>query len=231
MNSAHGRDRAAPGPDARWTIAAPASKRWRARRPRTRTAAEHPGTALDWDGALYEVIAAEPAGAGVVYTLSPWEDRHTIRVLEKYDDESEARRARERADDRRGRRMRHLLLVLSPLAGHLPAQVQDRWEHEYDAPASLLTLVSALPLFVFGFLSTFSLTIRGIAGVALLPLPENVLLFGVYLFVESGFRLSVAWSQERPAGSVAGTIAWEVARRLRPALARAPEPGSPRRSD
>ncbi|HET9795802.1 MAG TPA: hypothetical protein VFS34_15220, partial [Thermoanaerobaculia bacterium] len=159
--------------------------------------------------------------------LSPWEDRHTIRVLEPYDETSEARRARARIDDGLRRRRRRILLFLSILAGHLPAEVQDRWEHEYDAPASLLTLISALPLFVFGFLCTFSLTIRAIAGTVLLPLPETVLLFGVYLFVESGFRLSVAWSQQRPAGSLAGHAAWEVVRRIRPAFARDAEtPGS-----
>jgi hypothetical protein len=215
MPQAHGRDRAGAGSDGRWTISSPVSKGWRARRSGTRTTAEHPGTAVDWDGSLWEVVASTAQDRGVRYTLAPWEDRHTIRVLEPYDDASEERRAHGRADEERRRRKRRLLLLLSPLAGHLPAEVQDRWEHEDDAPASLLTLVSAFPLFVFGFLCSFSLAIRFIAGVVLLPLPEKVLLLGTYLFVESGFRLSVAWSQGRPAGSLAGTIAWELAKRVR----------------
>ena len=224
MPSPHGRDRAAPADGGRWTIVSPVTKGWRRRRPGTRTTAEHPGTAVDWDGALFEVVAAEPAGSGVRYTLAPWEDRHTIRVLEPYDEASETRRARERLDARQRSGKRRLLLLLSPLAGHLPAEVQERWEQEYDAPASLLTIVSALPLFVFGFLSAFSLAIRAITGVVLLPLPEKVLFFGVYLFVESGFRLSVGWSEGRGAGSAAGHVAWEIARRLRPGLAPAGGP-------
>ncbi len=229
MPDAHGRDRVTPISDGRWTITSAFPKGWRARRSGTRTTAEHPGTAVEWDGVLYEVLVVEPAGPGARYRLAPWEDRHTIRVLEPYDDASEERRARGRSDDGRRRRKRRRLLLLSPLAGHAPADVQDRWEHEDDVPASLLTLISALPLFVFGFLCSFSLTIRGIAGVDLLPLPEPVLLVGVYLFVESGFRLSVAWSQGRPAGSLAGHAAWEIFRRVRTRMASAPDPTPSRR--
>lgn len=220
MPAAHGRDRASPAGDGRWAIVSPVAKRWRARRPATRTSPEHPGTAIEWDGALWEVVAAAAAGAGVRYVVAPWEDRHTIRVLEPYDAASESRRASEAADDERRRRRRRRLLLLAPLAGHLPAEVQDRWEHEDDVPASLITLISAFPLFVFGFLCAFSLAIRAFTGAVLLPLPEKVLFFGIYLFVESGFRLSVAWSQGRPAGSLAGTIVWEVGERIRRARAR-----------
>jgi hypothetical protein len=227
MPEAHGRDRAAPVAGGRWAISSPFSKGWRARRAGTRTTPEHPGTAVEWDGSLFEVVAMQPVGAGVRYTLAPWEDRHTIRVHEPYDDAAEERRSRERGNERRRRGKRRLLLLLSPLAGHLPAEVQEGWEREDDAPAALLTLISALPLFVFGFLCAFSLTIRAFTGVVLLPFPEKVLFFGVYLFVESGFRLSVAWSQQRPAGSLAGHLVWEIARRLRPAPASSGSPPPP----
>jgi len=229
MPEAHGHDRAVPVAGGRWAISSPLPKGWRARRAGTRVTPEHPGTAVEWDGSLYEVVSIEPVGAGARYLLAPWEDRHTIRVHESYDDAAEERRSRERKDDARRKRKRRLLLLLSPLAGHLPAEVQDRWEREDDAPAGLLTTISALPLFVFGFLCSFSLAIRGFTGVVLLPISEKALFFGVYLFVESGFRISVAWSQERPSGSLAGHLVWEVARRLRPSLSAAAESaGSPR---
>lgn len=215
MPQAHGSDRSSPGRGETWTLETARTKGWRARRPATRTSPEHPGTAVEWEGALWEVLSAAPAGAGVRYTLAPWEDRHTIRLLEKYDADAEARRVRDRADQSFRDRRRRLILLLSPISGHAPAEVQDRWEREYDVSGSLITLVSALPLFVFGFLSAFSLAIRFIAGSVLLPLPEKVLFVGVYLFVESGFRLSVAWSQGQPAGSLAGAIVWEILRRVR----------------
>jgi hypothetical protein len=197
-----------------WLIVSPLSKGWRARRPRSRISPEHPGTAVSWDGELFEVIAARESGAGETrYSLERWEDRHTIRVFETYDESAEANRVRSRADDAFRRRRRRQILLLSPIAGHAPAEVQDRWEEEYDAPASVMTLVSALPLFLFGVLCALSLTIRAFTGVSLLPFSAGVLFFGVYLMAESGMRLSVAWGQGRPAGSLAGTLAWE-ARRL-----------------
>lgn len=212
MPQSHGRDFARAGEHGEWLIESPRSKGWLSRQPATQTSAVHPGTAVSWDGDLFEVVSSETAGAGVTYTLVPWSDRHTIRVLDRYDEESETMRSTVLADDRRRAERRRLLLLLSPLAGHLPADVQDGWERDYDVPASLLTIISALPLFVFGILCSLSLTIQGFTGVVLLPLSLNLLFFGTYLMFESGLRLSRAWGQRRPAGSVAGTLArvlWE----------------------
>ena len=215
----HGRDRAVEQRDGRWTIVAPVSKGWHPRRPRTRISPEHPGTAVSWDGELFEVVGEDESSGGEVrYLLARWEDRHTIRVLEHYDDASEERRARERIDAVRRRDRRRLLLALSLVAGHAPADVQDRWEKEYDVSASFLTLVSALPLFVFGVICALALTIRAFTGVVLLRVPDGMLFAGVFLLVESGMRVSTAWAQGRPAGSLAGALAWEVVRRAAPKL-------------
>jgi len=209
----HSPDTAAEQRDGAWLIVSPRPKGWRARRPKSRISPEHPGTAVSWDGELFEVIEAGESGAGEArYCLQRWEDRHTIRVIETYDEAAEENRARTRADEDFRRRRRRQLILLSPIAGHAPAEVQDRWEQEYDAPASRMTLISALPLFLFGVLCTLSLTIRGFTGVSLLPLSSGVLFFGVYLMAESGMRLSAAWGQGRPAGSLAGTLAWQAVR-------------------
>ena len=209
----HGPDTAAERRDGAWLIVSPRPKGWRSRRPKSRISPEHPGTAVSWDGELFEVIGARESGAGEArYSLERWEDRHTIRVIETYDEAAEENRARTRADEDFRRRRRRQLLLLSPIAGHAPAEVQDRWEQEYDAPASLMTLISALPLFLFGALCTLALTIRGFTGVSLLPFSAGVLFFGVYLMAESGMRLSAAWGQGRPAGSLAGTLAWQAGR-------------------
>jgi len=209
----HGPDTATEERDGAWIIVSPLPKGWRARRPRSRISPEHPGTAVSWDGQLFEVVAAREGRAGAAtYFLERWEDRHTIRVIETYDEAAEESRVRARADEERRRRRHLLLMALSPIAGHAPAEIQDRWEEEYDVPASVMTLVSALPLFLFGVLCTLSLTIRGFTGVSLLPLPSGVLFFGVYLMAESGMRLSSAWGPGRPAGSLAGTLAWQAVR-------------------
>jgi len=212
----HGSDRALEERDGTWIVVAPEPKGWRARRARTRISPEHPGTAVSWDGELFEVVAARETAAGEArYSLARWPERHTIRVIETYDDAGEERRRREGLDAARRRRRRRGLLVLSPLAGHLPGGVQERWEREYDVSASGMTIVSALPPFVFGVLCALSLTIGGFTGIPLLPWPVGVLVGGLYLMIESGLRLSAAWVQGRPTGSLAGTLVWELGVRLR----------------
>jgi hypothetical protein len=150
MPRPYGSDRAHEQRDGTWIGVAPAAQGWRARRSRTRISPEHPGTAVSWEGELFEVVAAhENQGGESRYGLARWQDRHTIRVLDHYDEAAEENRARERVEDALRVRRRRRLLLLAPLVGHAPAEIQEQWERVYDVP-SLLTLVSALPLFVFG---------------------------------------------------------------------------------
>ncbi len=48
-------------------------------------AAVAPGTAVEWEGVIYEVVRVEdsPSG-GTRYTLEPWDERQVIRKLERY---------------------------------------------------------------------------------------------------------------------------------------------------
>lgn len=211
----YGRDRAVDRRNGSWAIVTLSPKGWRPRRARTRLTPEHPGTAVSWDGMLFEVVAVENAGRSERYTLAPWEDRHTARGIEPYDAASEAERDRTRIDVSRRDAMRRWLFLAAPLAGHAPADAQERWEREYDVSAALLTIASALPLFVAGFLCSLSLTIRGFTGAVVLRLPDGVLWFGVFLLVESGLRLSIAWTQGEPAGSLLGAIAWRIGEEVR----------------
>ena len=190
----------AGGPD-RWLLESPSPKSWTARTPATRTSAEHPGTAVRWDGALYEVVSLSRSPAGkTVYGLAPWGDAHAIRRIEDYDESSEAARSADRADQAERARRRRELLLLAPLAGHLPANVQEKWEREYDVSACGLTIVSAAPLFLYGVFCALFLTIGGFAGQNLFPIPLKWQIVGVYFLVESGFRISMAWSGSQPSG-------------------------------
>ena len=48
-------------------------------------AAAAPGTAVEWDGVIYEVVRVEEsASGGTRYTLEPWDERQVIRKLERY---------------------------------------------------------------------------------------------------------------------------------------------------
>lgn len=211
MPRALGRDRLGVEAGGRLLLDCDTAKGWRGRSAATATSPEHPGTALRWEGAFFEVLEARPrGGAAVQYVLAPWDERHAMRVVEAYSEETEARRARERADAaRRSDRYVYLLLV-APLVGSLPGHVQESFEREYNAPARLLSLASALPLWILGWISLILLTASSVGGAV--SLPTWVLVFGVYLLAESTARLVVAFLQGRPIGTLVGTVLYEIFR-------------------
>lgn len=195
-------------------------KGWRGRSPATATSAEHPGTALLWEEEFYEVLEVRPRGGRAVqYVLSRWDDRHAMRVVESYSAESEAARALARVDAERNADRHVFLLLAAPLAGSLPAHVQDRLEREYNVPGRWLSLASALPLWIFGWVSLILLLASAVGSAGSLPVP--VLVFGVYLLAESTARLVVCFLQGRAIGTVAGTLLYEAWRHLGRANARA----------
>lgn len=175
----------------------------------------HPGTAVTWDGALYEVTEARPLPTGDVrYELAPWDDAHAIRTLERYDAPSEDARARERIGRAGAVKKRRAAVLLSPLLGHLPGPVQERMESEFGAPATKMTVASALPLFVLGIFGAFAFVAR-LAGGSPEPLPDLPLPLSLYLVLESYFRLSAVATESRPMGSIPGTLLYELWRRIR----------------
>jgi hypothetical protein len=141
-----------------------------------------------------------------------------MRVVEAYDERSEGAREKERADAAR-RSDRHVgILLIAPFVGSLPAHVQERVEAEYNVPARGLSLASALPLWVLGWISLIFLMASALGASAV---PTPVLVFGVYLLAESTARIVVSFLQGRPIGTLAGTLLYEVWRRLGRAKARA----------
>src|SRR5262249_51632212 len=128
-------------------------------------------------------------------------------------------------------RKRRLAILFSPLLGHLPGAVQDRMESEFGAPAVAMTIASALPLFILGFVSFFfSLAAAYGAGYSgagasgldnaarsipsILPVP-----LAAYLAAESFIRLGGCFILGRPFGSIPGALlyeAWRIAMRLPP---------------
>jgi len=209
MPAAHGEDLASPAGEG-WRLECARAKAWTPRSRATRTSPEHPGTAVRWDGSLFEVVSlSRAAGGSVIYVLEPWADSHTIRRLEEYSEESEAAGRADRMDQARRALRRRVLLVLSPLAGHLPASVQERWEREYDVSAAFLTIASAVPLLLYGAMCALFLTILGFTG-ATFGIPVRWEILGLYFLVESGVRIGPAWSGSQPSGSLLGSAAYGV---------------------
>lgn len=213
---AYGDDRVEPGEAGTLSLTSTRSKGWRgrsagslSRRP------HHPGTAVSWDGALYEVTEARPLASGDVrYSLAPWDEAQAIRTLERYDAPTEEARAREHRGRANAVKKRRVAILLAPLLGHLPGDVQERMEGEFGVPATKLTVASALPLFVLGVLGGFA-GLAKMAGGSAEPLPEIPLPLSLYLVLESYFRLSSVATQSRPMGSIPGTLLYELWRRIR----------------
>jgi hypothetical protein len=168
-----------------------------------------------WGEEILEVVAAEPLpDGGMRYSLVPWRDEVAIRSLERYDAASESALAAERRWRADARRKRRLAILLSPLLGHLPGAVQESMEQEFGAPANAMTMASALPLLAIGIVGLFAQFAR-VAGGSLAPLPEPSLPLSIYLFGESALRLTVVATQSRPAGSIPGSLLYELWRRAR----------------
>lgn len=211
-----GTDRLEPGPDGHVVLFCAASKGWRPRESGAAARrAEHPGTAVAWEDEIFEVVAADfVAAGGIRYELAPWRKDLAIRSLERYDAASEADRAAERRWRSDARRKRRLAMLFSPLLGHLPGSVQESMEREFGAPANAMTAASALPLLALGVLGFLGQVARLLGG-SLAPLPEPSLPLSLYLFGESALRLTVVATQSRPAGSVLGTLLYELWSRTR----------------
>lgn len=206
-----GTDRLEPLPDGRAVLFCAASKGWRPRASGTAARrAEHPGTAVAWEDEIFEVVAVDFVEAGGIrYELAPWRKELTIRSLERYDASSETDRAAERRWREQAPRKRRLAIALAPLLGHLPGPVQESMEQEFGAPANAMTVASALPLLALGMVGLFAQVVR-LAGGSLAPLPEPSLPLSLYLFGESALRLTVVATQSRPAGSIPGTLLYEI---------------------
>ena len=209
---AFGADQVRIGKSGEIEILCPFAKSWTARSARTLTRAEHPGTAVEWEGRIFEVLDAGPtAGGPMRYRLAAWEDRHAIRRLERYDEVSEAIREGDRRDRRRDFGRRRLAIVLAPLAGLLPADIQKKMERDFGAPALKMTIASAVPLFCIGFLGLVAFLVGNAGGTMDLPgwiAPS--LPIASYLFGESALRLASAIAGQEPMGSLPVALGFAV---------------------
>jgi hypothetical protein len=215
--SAFGTDQAEAETGGGRVILCPASKGWLARKPKTLTSAEHPGTAVRWDDEIFEVVEAFPGPDGTVrYRLEPWDSRHAIRTVSNYDAASERSRESEQIRRRVSIHKRWLSILFAPVLGHLPGEVQTRMESEFGAPARFMTIASALPLFLLGALGACASQIAAFGGGEVFPswLTDHPFI-AIYLAGESGFRLASAFIQGEPMGSLPGTLIYEAWKALR----------------
>ena len=183
--------------------------KWNPRVEKTLTSPEHPGTAIFWGEAIYEIVAADaqPQG-GVRYVLEPWREEHAIRITDRYDDESEALRYAEYQARIRREQKRKGATLVSFLAGHLPAPVQEEMASELGMFAHRMTMMSVLGVFLV-IVALFYAMVQRLMNHEPVH-PWQVILTG-FLCAETAVRFHLAWSQLRPIGSVAGVLVYSIA--------------------
>jgi hypothetical protein len=182
---------------------------WQPRVEKTLTRSEHPGTAIFQDEAIYEIVSADaqPQG-GVRYVLEPWRDEHAIRVTDRYDEESEAHRVADHQARIRREQKRKGATIISFLAGHLPAPVQEEMASELGMFAHRMTMMSVISVFVVIVALFYSMAHQVIAGA---PVRPWQIIVTAYLMMETAVRFHMAWTQLRPMGSLAGVLVYSMA--------------------
>jgi hypothetical protein len=186
------------------------AKGWTPRTPRSSTHSEFPGTAVLWDDAYYEVLAADPLPAGGVrYILGPWPDDHAIRVFEAYSAESEARLRADYETAARQRRHSGLARWSGFILGHLPGSVQERLANELGLFPARMTILSCIPPVILLGICVW-LKVESALDKTLPPVPAWLVFFALFMTLDSAVRFLIAMSQNRGAGSAPGTLAYAV---------------------
>jgi hypothetical protein len=124
---------------------------WQARVPGDRIHVPHPGSAIQYQGQLYELMEIAP-GAGAAHTwryaLRRWDDACVVRRLFHYTAETERAMAHKLEEHRRRYRRHTWLIYLFPLTCWLPSPWLQRWEREWGLPMRTLCFVSTFLYFV-----------------------------------------------------------------------------------
>jgi hypothetical protein len=205
-----GNDRLEVLQDGSFELHSTLDKGWKARRDRTRTTAEFPGTPVRWEDEWYEVVSLRRLPDDRrIYVLARWQERHPIRNPSQYDEASERNRHQELA--RAHTRAEHTkgVLLAGLIIGHIPAHAQREIESEYGVLGVRLSLVSLILPILFATWVAYRL-----GGAIIDPSGSKPgsfeILFGLFMAFESVFRLNIILSKSSPCGSTLGLLVYDV---------------------
>lgn len=178
-----------------WVYAVHPKEEWILHSPGDRAHPERPGSAINYQDKMYEVLRLEQIVEGRYafrYGLRAWDSRHIIRHLVNYTLKSQMEAAVARQGGARAQGLRTLILWLAPIAGFAPDPVQREWEKKTGVSMTWVSTGSAL----FGAALAFAL--RNVDS----RFPGLVL----YLLTESLARLFWITVTRRPHGSFLLTL-------------------------
>ena len=199
----YGTDRVRTLPDGRVVLLSRDAKRW------TAPAGKAPGTAVRWDDRYFEVVAAVSSAAGVRYELEPWRDDVVMRVVEPYDEASEAALEADRRDAASRNAKRRWVKLAALATGHFPAPVQQHYAREYGVDATRLTVFSTITAPVC---LTIALGMSVGAFIEERPglVPGWLIFLLLLMTFDSLIRFMLVSLLARPVGSVPGFVAYSI---------------------
>ncbi len=164
-----------------------------------------PGTAVVWEGEVYEVAARVDSGHGQRWVLRPWPESVTMRRVVQLDCALVASRFEHELSGRRRRRLRWWTIPILPLLGLAPGSVQQRLAEDWGVASGVATWSSALvEMLLGGFAVVQGLTVV-FGGEWFMPtwLRWSIVI-GPLLFFEALVRMVLAVANDEPVGSLLG---------------------------
>jgi hypothetical protein len=166
-----------------------------------------PGTAIEFEGAYYEIFLQEnKSGSPVIisYYLKKWDNRFPIRVQFHYNEQECRNTALAYRNRIKHNRAGLLLTLFSPIVGMLPADVQTGIANQYGLKAMQMTFYSALLLLPPAGFFILRCTMYIFDRVPF-PGPDWIHWIyptGFYFFAESLLRMVSATKLEEASGSL-----------------------------
>ncbi|MDH3814691.1 MAG: hypothetical protein OEV48_09400 [Acidobacteriota bacterium] len=161
-----------------------------------------PGTAVVWREGSFEVVARSEVGRGDRWTLRGWDEASAMRVVFTLTRESIREIADQAASETRGARTRKSTVLLLPLLGLAPSELQKRWADGWGLNAERATQISAVSESLVGSLGIIQVAASAFGGETFMPIWLAYL--GVFLFASGFARLALVAADGEPVGSVLG---------------------------
>lgn len=160
------------------------------------------GTTVMVGDEAYEVVARSRSGSTESWTLQPWPQNETMRVVCTLDEAWVSDLGRERKAERRASQLRLVLLPIAPMLGSVPASLQSSWELRWGFPAAAASMMSAVGELAVGTVGIVHALSSALFGSGVLPQSLGWLgLVGPILAVEAVVRLKHVAAVGEPIGA------------------------------
>jgi hypothetical protein len=141
-------ENARPGePVEKWIYSSFQKDHWLARKRGDLMRADSPGTAIQIEGALYEIIASEETvdpQHPFRYGLKKWDSQNALRGVIPYTAETQAKAASDFLDEAHAQSLRSRIVWTFPVAGMMPGPMQRDWEAKTALNMTLVAAASAM---------------------------------------------------------------------------------------